>query len=154
MKRTLVLEGEQPLSWNELYSGKHWAIRQEKARRAHALVRACLDPDDPPFTRPVHITFRAYFAKQPQDCSNLCVKVYEDGLVDWWLVDDSPLYVRSVLAISLVDKDNPRVEIECEEITDGEPEQLNGLMFACTCGRRFKQLAQLLEHRELGECGG
>jgi len=155
MKRTLVLEGEQPPSWNEFYSGKHWSIRTEKARRAHALVRASLDPELPPFTRPVTITGIAYFAKQPQDPSNICLKIYEDGLIGWWIVDDGPLYVRSVTTISRIDRARPRLEIEVEEIPEHVPDigpYMGGLKFACTCTRKYTQLAQLLEHRQSGEC--
>jgi hypothetical protein len=155
MKRILVLEGEHPLSWNELYSGKHWALRQQQANRAHALVRAALNPDDPLFTRPVTIKFIVYFAHHPQDASNICSKVYEDGLVGWWLLDDGPLYVRSMTTESRVDKAHPRIVIECEEIAGDEPELLNGCVFTCAgCGRKYTQLARLLEHRESGECGG
>lgn len=154
MKRTLVLDGERPLSWNELYSGKHWSIRQAKAQRAHALVRAALDPEDPPFERPVNITVTAWFDKQPQDCDNLASKIYIDGLIGWWLVQDSPLYVRSVTTVARIDHAHPRLVIECEEIGPDEPEQLNGCMFACTCGKKYRALKQLLEHRDLGECSG
>lgn len=152
MKRTLVLENERPLSWNELYAGKHWAIRQEKARRAHALVRAALDPEDPPFERPVKITMTAYYAHNPIDASNICSKIYEDGLKGWMIVDDSPEFVYSMTTISRIDKARPRLEIEVEAIENGE---LIGSHVSCRqCGRKFTNIGALLEHINQGECNG
>ena len=119
-KRVLVLDGEQPVSWNDFYSGVHWSKRKDIARRCHALVRAALDPDDPPFTKIVKITMTAYYApnrnRRAVDASNITAKLYEDGLVGWWLVSDSPKYVESMTTVSKIDKQRPRLVIEVEEI--------------------------------------
>jgi hypothetical protein len=118
---TLTLEGEQPISWNKMYSGWHWAKRKAEVDRVHLAVRAALDPDWPMFDRPVAITVRAHFKnKRVQlDASNIAGKLYEDGLIGWLVQDDKPQYVRSMTTISLLDRENPRVEIEIKEWCDG-----------------------------------
>ncbi len=149
-KRIIILEGERPLSWNDLYGGKHWSYRTVHAARAHHLVRACLDPELPPFSKPVKITFTCYFDRRPQDASNLCVKIYEDGLIGWYLVNDGPEYVSEVVTRSRLDPLRPRVEIELEECEDPPA---HGVVFECSeCGCHFKQLTQLVEHKS--DCPG
>jgi len=117
---TLILEGEQPISWNKMYSGLHWTKQQAEVTRVHLEVRAALDPDELMFDQPVAITVRAYFKNRrvQLDCSNIPAKLYEDGLIGWLIQDDSPRYVRSMTTISLLDRDNPRIEIEIKEIID------------------------------------
>jgi hypothetical protein len=117
LRLTLTLPGEKPTSWNEFYSGGHWGKRNKEADRVHLAVRAALDPNHGLFENPVAIIVRAYFAnKRTQlDASNIPAKFYEDGLIGWLIVDDTPEYVRSVTTVSLLDRDNPRVEIEIVE---------------------------------------
>lgn len=132
-KVTLVLEGERPLSWNMLYSGQgakrkdgqgrrkggHWGLRDAEARRVKELVQATLRSEYaevPLLNTPVRITMIVYFKGAMQDCSNLCLKLYEDGLVEAGLLpDDSPECVEEVRLISRKSNVNPRVEIEIEE---------------------------------------
>lgn len=109
---TVTLHGERPMSWNVYYSGKHWSKRKAEAERVHMLVRSEIDPTWPIFDCPVEIEVRAYFKNRPQDASNICAKFYEDGLIGWLIEDDSPEFVRAVKTVSLIDKDNPRIEIE------------------------------------------
>lgn len=117
MRRVLlVIPGLRPPSWNDLYAGQHWSKRKEMADKIHLLVRAALDPDEPCFEGRVDIEVRAYFDKSPQDASNICSKLMEDGLLGHLIVDDSPRYVRSMRTVSEVDKLNPRVEIEIAEV--------------------------------------
>jgi Holliday junction resolvase RusA-like endonuclease len=118
---TLTLPNEQPISWNKMYAGLHWSKRQTEARRVHLEVRVALDPDEALFDKPVAITVWAYFKnKRVQlDCSNIAAKLYEDGLIGWLIEDDSPQYVRSMTTISLIDRENPRVEIEIKEVDCG-----------------------------------
>ncbi len=113
---TLILDGERPISWNQYYSGKHWSKRKAEADRVHMLVRSAIDPDCQIFNCPVDLEIRAYFKSKPQDASNICAKVYEDGLIGWLLEDDSPEFVRSMTTVSLVDRKQPRVEIEIKPI--------------------------------------
>lgn len=117
---TLTLPGEQPMSWNKMYSGLHWTKRKREADRVHMSIRVALDPNEPMFNTPVAITVRAYFKdKRCQlDASNVAAKLYEDGLIGWLIVDDKPEYVRSMTTVSLIDRQNPRLEIEIKEITD------------------------------------
>lgn len=161
---TIILDGEQPESWNGMQAGTHWARRAPLAKQCKAVVRAALDPEWPMFTRPVNITLIAYYQGDSKhkliDSPNIYSKPYIDGLIGWLIVDDAPLYVRRTATESRIDKARPRLEIQIEEIPPDLPEtgpsaHLNGCMFSCSgCGRKFKQLAQLLEHRDLGECGG
>lgn len=117
----LTLLDEQPISWNKMYSGQHWSKRKEEVDRVHLAVRGEIDPNWPMFDMPVHITVTAYFKNKSVqlDASNVAAKLYEDGLIDWLIEDDSPQYVRSMTTVSLLDRDNPRVEIEIKEIEDG-----------------------------------
>lgn len=111
----IVLPGERPMSLNKVYAGVHWKVRKDEAERVHWLVRAKIDPDEPMFERPVNITVTAYFRSHPFDASNILIKLYEDGLKKRLIADDGPRYVRSVTAISRVDRKRPRVEILIEE---------------------------------------
>ena len=110
----LTLAGEKPISWNKMYAGIHWRKRKREVDRVHLAVRAALDPNVPMFDTPVAITVRAYFKNKRVrlDCSNIAAKLYEDGLIGWLIADDTPEYVRSMTTISLIDRDNPRIEIE------------------------------------------
>lgn len=114
---TLMLEGEQPMSWNKMYAGLHWSDRKAEADRVHLAVRVAIDPNEPMFDKPVSITIRAYFKNRrlQLDASNIAAKLYEDGLIGWLIKDDSPQYVRSMTTVSLLDRQNPRIEIEIKE---------------------------------------
>lgn len=118
--RTITIPDERPMSWNTLYSGQHWTVRKEQADRVHLVVRQHINPNHKPFKRKVDIVITVYFKNRPLDPCNITAKMYIDGLIGWWLVDDNPKYVRSVKTVSLVDKDNPRVVIEAVEVEDGE----------------------------------
>jgi hypothetical protein len=117
---TLTLEGEQPMGLNKLLCRLHWTARDEEVARAILAVRVALDPDEPIFDTPVVITVRTYFKNRSVqlDCSNIPAKLYEDGLIGWLIEDDNPKYVRSMTTVSLLDRENPRVEIEIMEVTD------------------------------------
>ena len=113
----IVLYGERPQSLNNWYSGQHWTKRKREASRVHSLVRAQLGGCKT-FTTPVCITVTAYFKSRPQDASNIVAKLYEDALIGYVLIDDSPQYVRSMTTESRIDRINPRVEIRVME--DGQ----------------------------------
>lgn len=145
-----MLEGETPISWNKLYSGVHWSKRREVAQAAHRVVRAVLDPELPPFDKPVDIIFTAYFADHPLDASNICTKIYEDALKGWYIADDNPAFVHSVVAQSRIDKERPRLEIEIREV---EQPDLVGCHVSCQkCGKKFSNIGALLEHVNNAEC--
>lgn len=116
---TIVLPNERPMSWNQLYSGRHWSVRQSEAKRVHAnvifaMAEAGLGPGNIA-QAPVDITITAYFDKRPFDADNIASKFLIDGLKGWLIVDDTPKYVHSVRTCSRIDKDAPRVEIEIRE---------------------------------------
>jgi hypothetical protein len=110
--RLIVLEGERPPSWNQLYEQRHWAARMRMVRRIHAAVRAEIDPDIDPYDVPVDIRLTAYFARRPLDPDNLPAKIYIDGLRPWVIADDSPRCIRSVTTCSRIDRRRPRIEIQ------------------------------------------
>lgn len=114
----IILEGERPVSWNKHWSGMHWSQRSAEKERVKWLVRAALDPNAQMITKPVHLTFTAYFKGKMQDCSNLCEKPYEDALIGRIIQDDSPRYVRGVTVLSRKDNKRPRVEIELIEVNE------------------------------------
>lgn len=108
----IVLEGERPLSWNKYWSGMHWSKRSAEKERVKMLVRAEIDPNCQMFDQPVEIRVKAFFKGRQQDCSNICVKPYEDALIGWLIKDDSPNYVQRVTTESHKDNKRPRIEIE------------------------------------------
>lgn len=109
----IILKGERPMSWNQLYSGSHWTVRSLEAARVHKLVAYSMDAArGGAYTGKVGIVIKAYFDKRPFDCDNIATKLYIDGLKGRVIVDDTPKYLSAVTAMSLVDKENPRVEIE------------------------------------------
>lgn len=109
----IILKNERPMSWNKFYSGMHWTERNEEAQRVHALVKYSLKPEQRKLIiGKVDIYITAYFANRPYDSSNICAKLYEDGLKGIVLINDTHKHVGYVATKSAVDKDNPRVEIE------------------------------------------
>lgn len=67
------------------------------------------------FENPVTIHVTAYFAHRPLDADNIAVKPYIDALKYVLLHDDTMSFVVSVTTQSLIDRDNPRVELEITE---------------------------------------
>lgn len=113
--RHLLLPHYKCPSWNKIYSSPHWSVRREMAEYAHMSVReALLGIKTEYFTTPVAITVTAYL-KRPIDCSNVCMKMIEDGLVrEGILKDDSPKYVTSVTT-KVVKSKTDYTEIEIYE---------------------------------------
>lgn len=117
---TIVMPQEQPMSLNHLFARLHWAKRNAEVSRVKQMVRAYLDPDWPMFDGEVDIQVRAYFKnKRVQlDSDNIPCKLYVDGLKGWLIPDDSREYVRGVLPVSEIDRENPRVEINVTEVSE------------------------------------
>jgi hypothetical protein len=109
--KTIVLPGERPTSWNRYYSGAHWSKRRDEVDRVRQVVRAALTGDETPYQFAVKIIITAYFDKHPLDCDNLAAKLYIDALKGWLILDDTMQCVKAVTTRSLIDKQNPRVEI-------------------------------------------
>lgn len=118
----LVLPGERPPSWNNFYSNNvSWRDRRDISIDIHNHVRYQLLAQGFRiqkiyFKNPVKIICKVYFKSNPYDCSNIPVKLYEDGLKDFLIADDGPKYVVAVEAISLIDRLKPRVELIIEEV--------------------------------------
>ena len=110
----IIINNERPKSWNEYYAGKHWSIRATEAERVHQLIQYMSKKGI--FVGQVDIVMTVYFKNRPLDADNIASKFYIDGLKGRVIEDDNPKYVRSVKTVSLVDKENPRVEIELMEV--------------------------------------
>lgn len=110
----ITLNGERPKSWNEFWSGLHWASRSQWNNRVKLLIQSEL-PEMPPVSYPVSVTIRVFFDKRPLDASNICNKPYIDALIGRVVADDTPKWMPSVTAESHIDRKNPRVEIEIEK---------------------------------------
>lgn len=108
----IVIPDERGPSWNDFYAGGHWSKRKGAKDRARQLVRAHLDPTVAPFDCIVDIFITVYFKNKPQDSDNICDKILIDGLRPWVIKDDDRRYVRWACTCSMVDKENPRIEIE------------------------------------------
>lgn len=93
----------------------HWTKRKREVDRIHSLVHNIVDNDEM-FESIVDIKVTAYFKNRPLDSSNICGKIYEDGLCGSLIADDSIEYVREFTTVSRVDKNNPRVEIEVKAV--------------------------------------
>lgn len=119
---TIVIPNERPISWNKMYAGVHWAKRADEALRVHLVVRAYLDPDCPMFDGLVRIKMCVYSKNRrvQLDADNICSKLYIDGLIGWLIRDDDAKHVRSVETVTLLDRQNPRVEIKITEVEDVE----------------------------------
>lgn len=101
-------------SWNTLYAGRHWTVRQEMANYAHQSVSEALRGMKwTPFKAKVEITVIAYL-KRTIDCSNVCMKMVEDGLKRSGVIkDDRIKYVESVkLIVKKAKKDYTEIYIE------------------------------------------
>ena len=66
----------------------------------------------------VDIRITAYFKNRPLDSSNICGKLYEDGLKGIIIEDDDIRYVREFTTVSAVDKENPRVVITINAVEE------------------------------------
>lgn len=112
----IILEKERPISLNQYYAGMHWSKRSEEAKRVHYLMMSKIQRGVTFFKNPVEIEVTCYFKSNPMDADNIVAKLYIDGLKGKVLVDDTPKYVKGVKLVSLVDVNNPRVEIEITEV--------------------------------------
>jgi Holliday junction resolvase RusA-like endonuclease len=113
---TLVLEGENPVSWNKFYNSKHWSHLKEQADRVHSLVRSALPHDYPRFEQ-CHVEFVAYFKdNRRRDLDNICTKLYIDGLVGHVIDDDRYTILKRLTVSAEVDKKRPRLEITITEV--------------------------------------
>lgn len=116
---TIILDGDRPISWNQMYSGLHWSSRKELADTTHKLVWWTVKEQLPGasiFKNKVAITVRAYMNGRILDCDNVATKLYIDGLKGILIEDDDLGYVGRVTAEVIRVKEDPRVEIEVTEM--------------------------------------
>lgn len=120
---TLTIYGYKPPSWNTFYAGATGWKRQEISKEAHWLVDAAVRQYEDaigPVTLafPVRVVYTIFYANERRrDIDNAAVKVLGDGLVKAGVLpDDSTRYVPEVTLRARLDRDNPRVVIEVEEI--------------------------------------
>lgn len=101
----IVLEDCKALSWNKIYQNRHWAVRAKLASDSHNLTYKALEKIKwTTYTFKVNIKLVAHL-KRTIDASNVCVKIYEDGLVRAGLLkDDSNQYVDEVTTKVIKDK--------------------------------------------------
>lgn len=114
---TLVIPNKIPPSWNKWWSLKHWAIKKQMADEWHKIVwYAVLSAEERLMLteKGVHITIRCYFPNQRMlDADNICAKIIIDGLVNSNVIsNDSPDWVKKVTTEPLLDRANPRTEVE------------------------------------------
>lgn len=109
----IILNGENPQSWNAYYSGSHWSNRAEEAERVRLLVRSALPRDIPQFQK-CHIKISVFFGdKRIHDVDNICAKFYIDALKAAGVMpDDNYKYVPMLTVFCAHDKGKQRVEIE------------------------------------------
>jgi len=119
----LTIEVKCP-SWNKLYSSPHWSVRSRIAKEIHQLVKYAVHQQYsvkgklvPRFDK-CEITITAYFkGKRRHDISNICEKVFEDGLVNARVIEDDNLNI--VVGIHKYAKNKAKedkVVIEIKEI--------------------------------------
>ncbi len=119
MKKSYSINGRNLPSWNQFYSGMHWAERKRIADEWHWIVREAVGSPDKAFDKPVCITITQASFRAAQDPDNICDNLLIDGLV--WsgaLRGDDPSQVKSVTTRSFQDKENPRIEVEITDECD------------------------------------
>lgn len=88
------------ISLNQIYSADHWSVRSALASQVHKQVSWQLKLDNVeqiPFAPRVDIHVDAYFHGHCLDSSNLPLKLYEDGLRQYGVLEnDDPRFVRRV----------------------------------------------------------
>lgn len=112
----LVIRNHRPVSWNRLYSQRHWSKRKALVDEVHLLTRAAIPVDVQMYEQPVAITVTAFSRGVPIDADNVAAKLYIDTLKGWLIQDDDRRFVREVTTRSMRDND-PRVEIVITEVT-------------------------------------
>lgn len=110
----IILPGEVPISWNQIYESRHWRFRHTEALRVHNTVALYANRCEM-VKGLVDIAVIVYFHGRMLDSDNIPVKLYVDGLKGRVIVDDSPKYVRAVTSMSVKGKES-RVEIIITEV--------------------------------------
>jgi len=108
-----VIENHKAVSWNKLYSSKHWTVRSKLANYIHTLMLESIGRRRLTVKFPVDISIRAYYKdKRRRDSDNICSKLYIDGLVPKILPDDNVKYVRKVTTQAIIGAEEDKVVLE------------------------------------------
>ena len=111
---------EIPPSQNR-YAGRQnvWEYRNEKQRWKGLVTLFCRPKPKAPLGRAiVRITY--FFPdRRRRDPDNYCGKMILDGLTDAGVIQDDSFDCIQLILRGEYDSDNPRTEIEVEEIADG-----------------------------------
>ena len=112
-------------SWNKIYCSPHWAVRRKMAQEIHQLVKYAVHQKYsvkgklPPNFKRCEIAITAYFkGKRRHDISNICEKVFEDGLVEAGVIDDDNLDI--VVGIYKYAKNNAKKDKVVLEIYEAD----------------------------------
>jgi len=115
----ITLKDHRAVSWNKIYAQGHWTTRKKLADEIHFRVKiACKGVKR--ISKRVDILIVAMFkGKRALDSSNICLKLYEDGLVKAGVIDDdSPKYVRMVTSESVPEMKKDSVNIFIDKVPD------------------------------------
>jgi len=114
-----VIENHKAVSWNKLYSSKHWTVRSKLANYIHTLMLESIGRRRLTVKFPVDISIRAYYKdKRRRDSDNICSKLYIDGLVPKILPDDNVKYVRKVTTQAIIGAEDNKIEISIRKLND------------------------------------
>lgn len=117
---TLTLPGKWP-SLNQYIAAERthrMAGAKMKAEYTDIAYFACISQNLPLFKRPVKIHFVWYSTNRRMDTDNIrwCKPILDGLVLAGVLPDDSQRWVQQLSDTFLVDKDNPRVEVEIKEV--------------------------------------
>lgn len=108
----IVIENHKAVSWNQLYSSKHWTVRSELANYIHTLMLESIGRRTLTAKFPVDISITAYFKdKRRRDSDNIICKLYIDSLVPKLLPDDNTKYVRWVASRAIIGAEDDKLEV-------------------------------------------
>lgn len=106
-------------SWNEIYVGVHWRKRKQIRDLWHDLVIYALQnqPQEkiPANAYPLHMVVDCYRRKRLFDCSNLCIKVAEDALIERVIPNDSPRFISGITLFSRKGQDRTTIKLFKQE---------------------------------------
>ena len=109
----IVITNHKAVSWNKLYSSKHWTVRSKLAQYIHTLMLESIGRRTLTAKFPVDIKITAYYKdKRRRDSDNICSKLYIDGLVPRLLPDDNVKYIRWVSTMAVIGAEDDKIVLE------------------------------------------
>lgn len=97
----LILKDFRPPTWNSFYAGKHWSVRQKKAKEIQDYI--CAEIKNHKF-EPIELNgkkarfiFGCYLKGKGIDADNICVKPIIDGFKLAGIIeDDKPAIIEAI----------------------------------------------------------